>query len=289
MECEGDDCTLEILPPNRAKALKLKLKREQIIKSTTVKVDIDGELDRGDYESYTTLFNQFGKGAHVEEFAMRKDNALSDYKKKQKIKQEEFELMEKYGSAALTDPDLREKLQRQRMEMAAYGGDEEKVDEPPPRPKKERVINHNLPNLDALRPYAIDKGFGEYLLIMRKYNVEHRKRRVQALSSKINLYADGKKNKLVIQENRNVVWQAILGIIFGIFSFLFSLLLGQFSEPEKRRTTRGPGSRKNMSNSSSSSYSANRTTSIPQRQTRPQLHAQKAYGGYNPGSSSYSY
>jgi hypothetical protein len=287
LECDGDDCTLKILPPARGKKLTLKLVRDQIVSSEVLKVDINGEKDMGSFDSYGMVLNQYGKGAHVDAFNVQRD-ALKR-KVEDALTEEDLEEMQNYGSAAFTDPDLKEQLHRQRRSRNLNNDAHIDIDaktKHDSQPKKEKVLNYDLPNLDALEPYAISHGNGQYFLIMRKYNVQHRKRRVTSLTNKINLYAGRKKNSLTIQENRNVVWQAILGILLGVFSLLFSLLLGQFSEPEKKKT-RGPGSRRNLNNPSS--YSSNRTASIPQRQTRSQLNKPKAYGGYNSGKSSYSY
>jgi len=279
LECHDDECVLKILPPKRAKKLTLNLVRDQIVISEAAKVDVNGEKDRGNFDSYTILFNQYGKLAHVDSFDVQKERVQT---KVDTMTEEQLEVMKKYGTAAFTDPDLREQLLKHKTEIV-----EEAVDPVREEPKRQQqVLNYDLPNLEALEPYATNLGSGEYLLVMRKYNVEHRRRRVTSLINKINLYASGKKNALTIRENRNVVWQAILGMIFGVFSLMFALLLGQYSEPEKKRNkTRGPGSRRTMGGNPS------RSTTMSHRQNRSQA-AQtrtKAYGGYNVGSSSYSY
>ena len=101
--------------------------------------------------------------------------------------------------------------------------------------------------------------------------------------NKINLYAKGSKSRLTSHENRNVVWQAIQDVIFGVFSLLLSTLLGQVSDPERTKT-RGPGgNRSNKGNMNSpfhtirigsvASISNRRPRSTAQRPSRP-----RAYG-----------
>jgi hypothetical protein len=81
-----------------------------------------------------------------------------------------------------------------------------------------------------------------------------------------------------------------------VFSLLLSLVLGQFFEPQKIRT-RGPGSRTNQFRNTSSlnqnsgeiASFAPRTSRSMQQQQQQQRYGPKAYGGYVPGKSSYSY
>ena len=82
----------------------------------------------------------------------------------------------------------------------------------------------------------------------------------------------------------------------GIFSFLLSLLLGQFSELEKKKT-RGPGSRRKLNATlgygNGHGYGSNNVVSIPrsslQSQSRQASYRPKACGGYVPGKNRYSY
>ena len=302
LECNGDDCVLKIIPPARRKKLTLTISRDQIVNAITLRVDENGEKDMGVFESYGIELSQYGKGAHVDAFELQRETL--QHKVEESMSREEIDLVEKYGSAAYTDPDLREKMMKQKATKernsknsdistgisASTDADTDTEKQREEKPKKERASkNYDLPNLEALKDYAIEEGNGQYLLILRKYNIHHRKRRVNALVNKINLYAKGSKSRLTIRENRNVVWQAILGIIFGVFSLLFSALLGQFSDPERTKT-RGPGSRSNKGNLNSPyAYNTNRVASIPNR--RPRSIAQqpsrpKAYGGYNANSKS---
>jgi hypothetical protein len=241
--------------------------------------------DKEVYESYGIVLNQFGKDAAVNEFEIQRESLLHNIMVEESLTLEELEEMEKYGSAAFTDPDLREKFAKQK------------------RPQAERQLpiskskRYDLPKLEALGDFASVETEGQYMVTMRRYNVRDKRRRVSSLVNKINLYINGTKDRLVIRENRNIVWQGIVGIVFGVFSLLLSLVLGQFFEPQKIRT-RGPGSRTNQFRNASSlnqnsgeiaSFAPRTSRSMQQQQQQQQRYGPKAYGGYVPGKSSYSY
>ena len=282
LSCEGDICQLKIIPPYRQKGLKLKLDRKQIVIGKTYKVDEDGETNRGKpitFDSYGIVFNQYGKDAVIDKFDLQR--AGLQKKVDEALTEEDMLEMQKYGSA---DPDLREKFAKQKRSRA----ERDLAGETP----KKILRNNDLPSLKGLEDFAVREADGQYLLTIRKYNVGHKMRRVSALVNKINLFATGSKDRLLIRENRIVVWQGIVGMVFGIFSFLLSLLLGQFSDPDNRVKTRGPGSR--MASRTMASYSSHSAAAIPSRQSnRVQStrtsNTTKAYGGYVPGKSSYTY
>jgi len=287
--CEGDICKLKIIPPHRQQGLKLKLDRKQIVTGKTYKVDEDGETNSGKrlmFDSYGIVFHQYGKDASIDEFELQR--AELQKKVDEALTEEDMLEMQKYGSAAFTDPDLREKFANQKRSRAQR----DLVDSASAGDRKEKNRNNDLPSLKGLEDFAVRETDGQYLLTMRKYNVGHKMRRVSALVNKINLFVNGSKDRLVIRENRIVVWQGIVGMVFGIFSFLLSLLLGQFSEPDNRVKTRGPGSR--MASRTMSSYSSNSAATIPTGRQSNRVQSTrssntKAYGGYVPGKSSYSY
>jgi len=284
IKCEKDACKLIIITPHRQRGLKLQFHREQIISSRAYKVDENGETGFGksfEHESYGILFNQYGKGASFDlqrdELHRKVDEALTE---------EDMEEMGKYGSAAFTDPDLREKFAKQKRSAAEKDVNILDTTDDDERNRKESLKNFGFPSLDSLKDFAVREGDGQYLLTMRKYSVGHKRRRVTALVNKINLYAKGTKDKLLVRENRIIVWQAIVGMIFGVFSFLLSLLIGQYSEPEKKTRARGPGSRPSRK---LQSYSSHRVASIPSRKVSSKIHQNpKAYGGYNAGKSTFT-
>ena len=289
LSCESDICQLKIIPPYRQKGLKLKLDRKQIVIGKTYKVDEDGETNRGKpttFDSYGIVFNQYGQDAVIDEFEVQR--AELQKKVDEALTEEDMLEMQKYGSAAFTDPDLREKFAKQKRSRA----ERDLVGKTSAGNTKKIVRNNDLPSLKGLEDFAVREADGQYLLTMRKYNVGHKMRRVSALVNKINLFATGSKDRLMIRENRIVVWQGIVGMVFGIFSFLLSLLLGQFSDPDNRVKTRGPGSR--MASRTMASYSSHSAATIPSRQSNRvqstrSSNTTKAYGGYVPGKSSYTY
>jgi len=289
LTCEQKSCKLKIIPPHRKRGLTLQLDREQIISGRAYKVDENGETLSGvklEHDSYGILFHQYGKGASIDGFDLQRKELQK--KVDQALTEEDMEEMQKYGSAAFTDPDLREKFAKQKRSIAekdmnAVDG----TDDEDAKDKKTLKKNYDLPSLEGLEDFAVREADGQYLLTMRKYNVGHKRRRVTALVNKINLYTKGSKDRLLVRENRIVKWQGILGIVLGIFSFLLSLLLGQYSEPVKKNRTRGPGSRAPRK---PDSYSSHRVASIPKRKANHPAHQNsKAYGGYVAGKSTFTY
>lgn len=284
LTCDGDSCQLKIIPPHGKRRLNLKLDRNQFVTTKTFQVDEKGDVivHKGYnshiavYESYGIVLNQFGKDAAVNDFEIQRESLR--HMMDESLTREEMEELELYGSAAFTDPDLREKFAKQKRSRA-----EKQL----PISKSKR---YDLPNLEVLGDFASIEAEGQYMVTMRRYNVRDKRRRVSSLVNKINLYINGTKDRLVIRENRNIMWQGIVGLVFGVFSLLLSLVLGQFLEPQKVRT-RGPGSRNQFRTSSSSYQTSGDIASFAPRTSRniQQQRAPKAYGGYVPGKSSYSY
>ena len=86
-----------------------------------------------------------------------------------------------------------------------------------------------------LAPFAIHSDFNddnslEYNLHLRDFNVAQTRRLARTSVSKINAYSKGRRSSFSIREARPVSWQGLMLLIFGIFSLILCLLLGQFWE-----------------------------------------------------------
>jgi len=274
LTCEEDECTIIISPPERAKPLTLKIVREQIIDSMALQVHADGEPvlpintathhrhfnnrhkhhegEEEEHESYAVVLSQSGHTGsesdtrRVEESIEESLDGI--------VSPEKIMMMEKFGSAAMTDPDLMRSFEAQKNRA--------KMDKEKSNPAKQKSSTSNLPSLDALDHYADKNHMGEYVLIMRRYNIGHTRRRVTTLITRIKQYAKNHRDRIIIREKRNVRWQGILGIVFGMFSLLLALMVGQFSDPQP--TFGGPGA--------------------TQRRRKTKQKTPKSYGGYDNGS-----
>lgn len=267
--CEGDECTLIISPPERAKPLTLKIARQQILDSVTLQVRADGEPvmpidimkhhhhfnnphkhhkgEEEEHESYAIVLSQNGR-SDPESDTKRVEEAIEE-SLDGVVSREHIMNMERFGSAAMTDPALMKNFKAQKDRALMN------------KKTKQESSTSNLPNLDALDNYADKNSMGEFVLVMRRYNIGHTRRRVATLVTRIKQYANDHRDRVVIREKRTVRWQGILGIVFGMFSLLLALMVGQFSDPQP--TFGGPGA--------------------TQRRRKKNQPKQKSYGGYDNG------
>jgi len=267
MKCNSDEgCELEIVRPGRSERLNMKFSREQIVSAETLSVDINGEpLDSlnppygrnrhehsrhheaetekisGRYESYAIILQQRGKSHDIH----RVEEAMAGH-----LTEEQIHMMEEYGSAAMTDPELIKHFQKQKH--AHHIMTEERKER---LNKKWDNESEYLPRLDELVDFADKVEDGQYVLILRKYNIGHTRRSPTSMVHRITQYEKKQRENLTIREFRNVRWQGIVGIVLGIFSLLLILLVGQFADPQPTSGTR----RRNL------------------RESQPTT---KAYGGY---------
>eukprot|EP00555_Chaetoceros_dichaeta_P014647 CAMPEP_0198271752 /NCGR_PEP_ID=MMETSP1447-20131203/50490_1 /TAXON_ID=420782 /ORGANISM="Chaetoceros dichaeta, Strain CCMP1751" /LENGTH=339 /DNA_ID=CAMNT_0043964519 /DNA_START=68 /DNA_END=1087 /DNA_ORIENTATION=+ len=253
--CEDAECTLTITPPKRATPLTLKIAREQLVDSMTLNVDVDGvpitpintlshhhhfvnkhrhhKDEVEEHESYALVLAQNGSSGMPKEDPLKIEEEKIERALDGIVEPDTIALMEKYGSAAMTDPNLMQEFIKQKHSSIV-----KKSLNTIQKMTKEKP-NLDLPNLDALKNYADKNSMGEYVLIMRRYNIGHTKRRVATLVTRIKQYSKEHRNRITVREKRTARWQGILGIVFGMFSLLLALIGGQFSDPKP--TLGGPG------------------------------------------------
>ena len=231
------------------------------------------------------------EGGEEEEELVRMEERM---KENAVVTDDQIRNMEMFGSAAMTDPDLvKQQMEAHRRKDRDLGSKKKSK----PSKKKTSTTPHRsydyspkLPSLDGLQEIIHPNGMGQYTFVVRKYNIGHTKRRVASFVNRINSYRLGNRQRLSIRENTNVIWQGIMGVVFGIFSFLLSLLLGQYSEP---KTGTRVSSRRKVEQSNNRFSSRNVTNpnpiSIPSSRSGTSYSSTsyssrpKAYGGYSGG------
>lgn len=186
-----------------------------------------------EHESYALVLAQNGSNGMPKEDPTKVQEEKIERALDGIVEPDTIALMEKFGSAAMTDPKLMEEFIKQKhssiinKQLKNF------------QKKTREMPNLDLPNLDALKKYADKNAMGEYVLIMRRYNIGHTKRKVATIVTRIKQYSKEHRSRITVREKRNVRWQGILGIVFGMFSLLLALLGGQFSDPKP--TLGGPG------------------------------------------------
>ena len=101
-----------------------------------------------------------------------------------------------------------------------------------------RMVNDPNSLANRLAPYVVVPDGGdlatstEYILHLRDFNIGYTRRLARTVVSKINAYVKGRRSSFIIRESRPVAWQGLVMLIFGIFSLVLCLLIGQFWEEE---------------------------------------------------------
>ena len=227
------------------------------------------------------------------------------------LSQEQKELMRQFGTEGITkDPKLAEKFGTETQRIIKEAMKTRDIQNKAHKRRMKEIednmelmrsasVHHGVQDFPNL--FELNNGWSEsingdqFMVIMRKYDIGHRRRKVASLMKSIMNYADEKRDTLIIRENRNIAWQGILGLVFGMFSFLLCALIGQFSEPNERKSPRFKNTnhvnstqRRKINNFNSQGppivpkhfpSGANNRKQAPVRQ--------KAYGGYVPGKSTF--
>lgn len=307
ISCDTDDCKLNIIPYHTiGKSYRIAFHRSQLGPAASVLVNKDGDIlyqsqgQEGTFDSYTMTLDPMGyqeeeegNGEEEEEELTRMEERM---KEKALVTDDQIRNMEMFGSAAMTDPDLvKQQVEAQRrkdrdLEKKTAKSSKKKT---ATTPHRSYDYSPKLPSLDGLQDIIHPNGMGQYTFVVRKYNIGHTKRRVASFVNRINSYRLGNRQRLSIRENTNVIWQGIMGVVLGIFSFLLSLLLGQFSEPKTGGYGTRGSSRRKVEQSNNRFSSRNVTSpnpiSIPSSRSGTSYSStsysnrSKAYGGYSGG------
>ena len=144
-----------------------------------------------------------------------------------KLSKKRVEMMEKYGSAVMTDPSLIKQLEEHKVDL-----DKEK-DRLADNFEKRQTRKKEYPSLKGIQGLCGDYPVNERdcLFVIRRYNVGSAWRSTLHQVSKIKLYMHGKRDNLHLSEDRKVPMRGIMALVFGFFSLVNCLLLGQFTVP----------------------------------------------------------
>ena len=101
-------------------------------------------------------------------------------------------------------------------------------------------------SLSPLFAYAVPNDDMEYIVNMRMFNFGNTRRRALTSVTKVNSYSKNRRTRVMITESKNIAWQTVIAIVFGLFSLTLSLLIGQFWEPAETERVGGPGTRRRV-------------------------------------------
>lgn len=90
-----------------------------------------------------------------------------------------------------------------------------------------------MTDLKPILPFGTINEHGQYVLIFRQMGIAHSKRRVRTVVQKIETYLNQRRSKIVIQEEKDLNWKGIVGLVVGLFGVLVTILFGQLLEEEE--------------------------------------------------------
>jgi len=97
--------------------------------------------------------------------------------------------------------------------------------------RHEQMLHDPTSFASRIGPFAIlSHDSLEYIIHLRDFNVDKTHRLARTTVSKINAYVNKKRTSFITREERPVMWQGLVLLILGIFSFVLCLLLGIFWE-----------------------------------------------------------
>mmetsp|Transcript_32987 Transcript_32987/g.71388 ORF Transcript_32987/g.71388 Transcript_32987/m.71388 type:complete len:409 (+) Transcript_32987:207-1433(+) len=271
LTCTSKSCQLEITPPGPPKVTRITILREQIIRSDVVKVDADGEVVRvlegtaasGVMPHRYTSANKKKRGK-----ATGRKHDLGDKGPDEDGNYDSYVLVIREDGAD-TSASAKEKEDgingegEGEGEGVTSGGEDGRTQRKPGE--------HPTNKLEPLNRFIEPNDIGEYIFHMRRFNLGQSRRKALSTVTRINSYVRNRRHKLAVRETKHVAWQAIVAIVFGLFSLILSLLCGQFFEPEHVHSVIGPGTR---------------SRSVRSADSRPRRAPPAAAGLYTSNSSS---
>ena len=76
--------------------------------------------------------------------------------------------------------------------------------------------------------------YNEYVFILRKYAKNKRRGSVRPQHSRLKSYLSGRRKLVTVRENKGPSWSGVFCLVFGLFTLLISIILGQFWEEDNR-------------------------------------------------------
>lgn len=201
LSCVDNSCSLTIKPPESRATTKVTFPPKQIVGANIVKTYKDGTV--------TDLHSHAHHHIHQSKHDKKMEKRPEKHRKSDDAYgPDEHGLYESYNIEFKT-------LQPQQRQ-----------DDDNDRYNDEETENSSLDEL--LQFAALDETTNNLVLHMRLFNVGQTRRRVRSIISRVNMYTQGKRDKLTVRENSTVAWQGIVAIIFGVFSLLISCLVTSF-------------------------------------------------------------
>ena len=274
LTCGATSCDLEITPPGPPKVTRVTILREQLVRSEAVKADPDGNVVR-------VLEGTAAAGVLPHRYAA---------KKKKKGKNPRYDVGDKgpdedgnYDSYVLVASEFGPDKANDDDDGATEGTEAQNQQKKPPR-----IGRHPTNSLEPLSRIVQPNEAGEYVMQMRRFNLGQSRRKALTTVTRINSYIRNRRHKLQIRETKHVAWQAIVAIVFGIFSLILSLLCGQFWEPEPiHHRVGGPGMRAGGGRPPPRRAPPANPGLHGIRQDRSRQSGYGNYGGYSPQKRSY--